>query len=56
MQKKKKEAEALQDKQYSYLTDRSISDLERFVMYVNDCEGSEFITVQQLNNLLKNDF
>ena len=56
VQRKKKEAEALQNKQYSYLTDRSISDLERFVMYVNDCEGSEFITVQQLNNLLKNDF
>ena len=47
----KKEQE-LESTQYDYLVDKSISDLERFVMYVNEKEGSEFITVQQLTELL----
>jgi hypothetical protein len=29
-----------------------MSDFEKFVRYVNDKEGSEFITVQQLTELL----
>ena len=37
---------------YSYLTDPSLSDYERFVKYVNDSEGCAYITVQQLTNLL----
>lgn len=37
---------------YSYLVDNSISDFERFVMYVNECEGSQFITVDKLKELL----
>lgn len=37
---------------YSYLLDNSISDLERFVMYVNENEQSEFITVDKLKELL----
>ena len=38
--------------QYSYLMDKSISDFERFVRYVNDSEGSQFISVEQLTELL----
>lgn len=38
--------------QYSYLVDDSISDFERFVKYVNDCEGTQFITVDKLKELL----
>lgn len=41
-----------QNEQYSYLIDDSISDFERFVRYVNESEGYEFITVQKLNELL----
>ena len=40
------------NEKYSYLTDNTISDLERFVMYVNQNEGEGFITVDQLTNLL----
>jgi DNA repair exonuclease SbcCD nuclease subunit len=38
--------------EYSYLMDTSISDLERFVMYVNEKEGNEFITVDKLTEIL----
>ena len=50
-QQKQKEA-ILNSGQYSYLMDSSISDFERFVMYVNDKEGCEFITIQKLTELL----
>jgi len=39
--------------QYSYLLDNSISDMERFVRYINESEGNEFITVEKLTELLK---
>lgn len=48
----KQQDEAFANSQYSYLIDNSISDLERFVMYVNENEGEEFISVQQLTELL----
>lgn len=51
IEKQKQEA-AISDSKYSYLIDNSISDFERFVRYVNDKEGSEFITVEQLTALL----
>lgn len=41
-----------QNTQYSYLLDQSISDFDRFVRYVNDKEGCEFITIKKLNELL----
>ena len=51
--KSSKEAnEAFLQSEYSYLIDNSISDLERFVRYVNDKEGDEFISVEALNKLL----
>ena len=37
---------------YSYLTDTTISDFERFVRFVNESEGNTFITVDQLTELL----
>lgn len=52
IEKEKQENQIKQNSQYSYLTDKSISDFERFVRYVNDSEGYEFITVQQLSELL----
>ena len=48
----KQQDEAFMDSQYAYLIDNSISDLERFVRYVNENEGEEFISVQQLTELL----
>ena len=38
---------------YSYLMDSKISDMERFVRYINESEGNEFITVEKLTELLK---
>ena len=38
--------------EYSYLMDQSISDLERFCMFVNASEKSEFITVDKLTEIL----
>lgn len=43
-----------QNKQYSYLIDdNSISDYDKFVMYVNQNEGYEFITANELIELLE---
>ncbi len=38
--------------QYSYLTDNKLSDLERFVRFVNESEGYQYITISQLTELL----
>lgn len=52
VEKQKQEQAIMNNGQYSYLMDPSISDFERFVMYVNEKEGCEFITVQKLTELL----
>lgn len=39
--------------EYSYLTDNNLSEYEKFVMYVNNSEGGEFITVDKLMEILK---
>ena len=39
--------------QYAYLTSTGMTDFEKFVKYVNDSEGYQFITVEQLTELLK---
>ena len=41
-----------ENEKYSYLSDNSISDFEKFVRFVNESEGYEFISVQKLNELL----
>lgn len=47
-----KQTEQIKSTEYNYLIDNSISDFERFVRYVNESEGYEFITVQKLTELL----
>lgn len=47
-----KQQEQIKSTEYSYLTDSKLSDFEKFVRYVNDNEGYEFITVQKLEELL----
>ena len=41
------------NEQYNYLLDTSISDFERFVRFVNESEGCQYITVNQLTELLQ---
>ena len=50
----KRREELLKDTEskYNYLLDSSISDFERFIMYVNDNEGENFISVKELTELL----
>ena len=48
-----KQQEQIKSIEYSYLTDNKLSDFEKFVRYVNDNEGYEFITVQKLEELLR---
>ena len=54
IEEKKKEEQIKQDETYSYLFDNSISDIDKFVMYINNSEGYEFITVDKLKELLQN--
>ena len=42
-----------QNSQYSYIVDSEIDDYTKFVMYMNQSEGSDFITVEELLNLLE---
>ena len=48
----KAKEEAFASTEYNYLVDNSISDMERFVRYVNEKEGSQSISVEQLTKLL----
>lgn len=50
-EKRKLELQETEEK-YNYLLDPSISDFERFVMYVNNSEGEEILTVDKLKELL----
>ena len=52
IEEKKKEEQIKQDEEYGYLLDNSMSDLDRFVLYINNSEGYEFITVDKLTELL----
>ena len=40
------------DAKYDYLMDKNISDFDRFVRYVNENEGHQFITVEELTRIL----
>lgn len=44
-----------QNTQYSYILDNNISDYEKFIMYVNQSEGYDFISVDELTKLLEGD-
>ena len=52
IKKLKDEGEIETDEKYNYLIDKSISDFDRFVRYVNESEGYQFITVDKLNEIL----
>lgn len=49
---KQQEVETNTAQEYKYFFDSNISDFEKFVRYVNESEGCEFVTVQQLTDLL----
>lgn len=52
IEKEKQDNSLVIDQKYNYLFDPSISDFDRFVRYVNDSEGYQFITVEELSKLL----
>lgn len=54
-QKKKMEGNSGIDERFAFILDDKLSDLEKFVMYVNECEQDQFITVDQLKELLEED-
>lgn len=41
--------------EYSYILDNNISDYDKFTMYINQNEGYEFITTEELISLLEED-
>ena len=43
------------NQQYSYIIDPSIGEYDKFVMYINQNEGFDFITTDELINLLEGD-
>lgn len=47
-----KKVQAFENSEYNYLIDNSISDFDKFVRYVNEKEGYEFISVEKLTALL----
>lgn len=42
-----------QQSQYSYIIDPQLDDYTKFIMYINQCEGCEFITVDELIHILE---
>jgi DNA repair exonuclease SbcCD nuclease subunit len=52
---KQKAEEMISSNGYNYLMDDKLSDLEKFVMYVNNNENEQFITVEKLKEILKSD-
>jgi DNA repair exonuclease SbcCD nuclease subunit len=52
-EEKRKMEEKVKNSEYDFILDDKLSDLEKFVMYVNHQEQSQFITVDQLKALLE---
>lgn len=52
-EQKLKAKEEAKNTKYDFILNDKLSDFEKFVMYVNESEGSEFITVDQLKALLE---
>lgn len=50
--KNKEKLDQITSDKYSYLLDNKISDLEKFVMYINESQGAEFITIDALKKIL----
>ena len=61
MNKKEKQAQQIDSavlekfSQYDYILDPEVSDYNKFCMYVNQSEGYDFITSDELINLLEGD-
>ena len=61
LDKKEKQLERIdqevleKNKQYSYIIDPNIGDYDKFVMYINQNEGFDYITTEELINLLEGD-
>jgi hypothetical protein len=59
LEKKDKQMEQIdqeileKNKEYSYILDNCIGDYDKFVMYVNQNEGYDFITTDELLKLLE---
>ena len=51
--KAKQEMNAALSGEYDFILDDSLSDIEKFVKYVNISEGSDFITVEKLRSILE---
>jgi len=51
-QKALSESKIESDEEYNFILDDKLSDFEKFVMYVNLQEGSDFITVDRLKEIL----
>ena len=43
------------EEEYNFILDDRLSDMEKFVMYVNLKEGGDFITVDRLKEILSED-
>lgn len=52
-EQKKQIDQQVKNSEYDFIIDDKLSDIEKFVMYVNHQERSEFITVDQLKALLE---
>ena len=61
LDKKEKQLEKLdqemleKNQQYSYIIDTNISDYDKFIMYINQNEGYDYITSDELIKLLEGD-
>lgn len=62
LDKKSKQAQVInqeiieKNEKYPYITDKDIGDMDKFVMYVNQNEGFEFITTEELETILSEEF
>lgn len=54
-QKQKAAASGQIDADYAFILDDKLSDMEKFVQYVNMQEGTEFITVDRLKEILESE-
>ena len=61
LNKKEKQAQQIDSavlekfSQYDYMLDPEVSDYSKFCMYVNQSEGYDYITADELINLLEGD-
>ena len=54
-EQKQKMEQQIKNSEYDFILNDKLSELEKFVMYVNYQEQSQFITVDQLKSILEED-